>query len=151
MFFDVLIKVAGAVQFPLYQLLAPWKDVIMPTCEDTKYIDYGVGKRTCDFDNLKFKEFGYTQVGIDLEPAQMAIIPQQYILPRMKNDLATLHENQVQSYIWKSPLSYSDTINDYERLHGFVAALPSETTTGVLREQYRALQFHGLVCQPRDA
>lgn len=123
----------GAVQFPLYQILVPWKEVTVPTCEDTRYIHYGLGPRTCDFDTgtkSKFKELGYTQVGIDLEPAQMAVIPAQYILPRMKLDLAAMNEDQAQPYIWTDRYT---TIR-YEDVQGFVAALPAGTLTGVLRE-----------------
>jgi hypothetical protein len=125
---------AGAVQFPLYQILVPWKEFVVPTCLDTAYIDYGVGKRRCDFDRRKFEEIGYTQVGIDLEPAQMAVIPAQNILPRMRNDLATLNGEEVQPHIWSDTRSSGVTTTDYKGYRDFVAALPRGTTTGVLRE-----------------
>jgi hypothetical protein len=134
----MLIVALGAVQFPLYQLLAPWKEITVATCEDTRYMRHVLGTRMCDF-NYRFKELGYTQIGIDLEPAQMAVIPARYILPRIKNDLATLHRDQVQSHIWKEPLSYGDTTIGYEGLRGFVAALPGRATTGVLREHIMRL------------
>ena len=110
----------------------------METCEDTSYMRHVFGKRTCDF-NYKFKELGYTQIGIDLEPAQMAVIPAQYILPRIKNDLSTLQEDQAQPHIWKKPLSYGDTTIGFEGLRGFIAALPGAATTGVLREHIMRL------------
>lgn len=134
----MLIVALGAVQFPLYQLLAPWKEITVATCEDTRYMRHVLGTRMCDF-NYRFKELGYTQIGIDLEPAQMAVIPARYVLPRIKNDLATLHRDQVQSHIWKEPLSYGDTTIGYEGLRGFVAALPGRATTGVLREHIMRL------------
>lgn len=110
----------------------------MATCEDTRYMRQVFGIRTCDF-NYRFEELGHRQIGIDLEPAQMAVIPAQYILPRIKNDLSTLHEDQAQPHIWKEPLSYGDTTIGFEGLRGFVAALPGEATTGVLREHIMRL------------
>ncbi|KAF3051139.1 hypothetical protein E8E11_009455 [Didymella keratinophila] len=127
-----------AVHFPLYLFLAPWNEITMATCEDTSYMRHAFGKRTCDF-NYKFKELGYTQFGIDLEPAQMAVIPAQYILPQIRNDLTTLNEDQAQPHIWKESLSYGDTTIGFEGLHCFVAALPGGVTTGVLQEHIMRL------------
>ncbi|KAF3031518.1 hypothetical protein E8E12_000544 [Didymella heteroderae] len=133
------LVVLGAVQFPLYQLLAPWKEITVTTCVDTSYINYVLGKRTCDFDYRKSTELGYTQIGIDLEPAQIAIVPQRYILPRLRNDLANLRDDQAQSHVWSDPLSGGDTNIGDEGPHGFIAALPRGATTGVLREHIMRL------------
>lgn len=128
----------GAVQFPLYQLLAPWKEITIATCKDTMYMRHVFGFGTCGF-NYRFKELGYSQIGIDLEPAQMAVIPQQYILPRVRHDLTTLHEYQAQPYVWTEPLSYGATTIESQGLLGFVTAIPGGTTTGVLREHIMRL------------
>lgn len=114
----------------------------MPTCLDTEHINYGANMKRCDFDYRMFRDLGQAQVGIDLEPAQIAIIPQQYILPRMKSDLANLNPYQAQPYMWpvvdEYGLSSSRTFRDGS-LSGVVGALPQGTTTGVLREHIMRL------------
>ncbi|KAF1925694.1 uncharacterized protein M421DRAFT_69417 [Didymella exigua CBS 183.55] len=69
----------------------------------------------------------------------MAIVPQHYILPRMRNDLATLSGGQGHPYIWNDPSTYGGSAVRYEDLGEFVAALPSKTTTGALREHIMRL------------
>lgn len=115
-----------------------WEKVTMATCADTRYIDYGLGQRTCDFNlrvRSKFEGLGYTLIGNDLEPAQMAVIPAQYILPRMKRDLAALREYQAQPFTWRD----RSATTSYGEFPRFVAAIPEGTTTGVLREHVTRL------------
>ncbi|KAF1357237.1 hypothetical protein EJ07DRAFT_68758, partial [Lizonia empirigonia] len=128
----------GAVQYPLFQLLVLGKVVTVPTCADTHYIRVaGYGMERCDF-NMTAKR--YTQIGIDLEPAQMAVIPATYVLPRIRDDLSTVPWQKVQPYLWQSANevggSYPATIKDTS---GFVACLPAGTTTGVLRQHIMRL------------
>ena len=132
---------AGAVQYPLFQLLAPWQEIAVPTCVDTSYIHFdGYGTKSCDFDYRS--SHGYSEIGIDLEPAQMAIIPVSYVLPRIRAELATMSTNKVQPHLWEEfDVLYrrARTVGGLGRHAGFVAGIPAGTTTGVLREHIMRL------------
>lgn len=126
------------MQFPLLQILAPWEVVAVSTCADTHYIRVaGYGMERCDFNMSATR---YTQIGIDLEPAQMAVMPASYVLPRIRDDLSTVPWQKVQPYLWQSANevggTYPATIKDTS---GFVASLPAGTTTGVLRQHIMRL------------
>jgi hypothetical protein len=96
----------------------------------------------CDFDSRNYRGLGYTEIGIDLEPAQMAVIPASYVLPRIRSDLSTVSQWTIQPHFWQSPedQGYRATARiDYANGPNFVAALPADTTTGVLREHLMRL------------
>lgn len=128
------MRLIGAVPYPLYQILAPWKEITIPTCKDTRYIRVdGYGVASCDFDHQT--TYGYTKVGSDLEPAQMANIPAFSVLPRIVRDLAVESDRQLQPHLWNEADTYGyRSPANFRNLDGFVAGLPSGTTTGVLRE-----------------
>jgi hypothetical protein len=144
-----LIALTGAVQYPLYQLLAPWQAITVPTCADTAYIR-GTGYITehCDFqeklsDGRSYLKKSYVEIGADLEPAQMAAIPASHALALVKTDLSKVSQKTVQPNLWREPgAKDSPDHSRYSSLGdvtGFVAGLPADTTTGVLREHIMRL------------
>jgi hypothetical protein len=103
----------------------------------------------------------HISIGVDIEPAQMAGIYHQDLLPRITADLASISVDEYQPTLWsdystqglQSYLSNDHTsstasplrnwiftpinagpIGDHVGSRFFIAGIPSNTTTGILRE-----------------
>jgi hypothetical protein len=134
----------GAIQYPLIQITVPWEQISVPTCYDTSFIsDFDYSYLSCDV--RPSQSHGYRLLGSDLEPAQMANLPAQLIVPYIANGLSTIEGGATLPNFWRTPDEYIyrrpsyrflDYLNDES---SFVAALPPDTTTGVLREHIMRL------------
>ncbi|KAH6625582.1 hypothetical protein C7974DRAFT_203234 [Boeremia exigua] len=132
----------GAIQHPLVQILVPWEDVRIPNCASTRFIterDYGMLR--CDALSRE-PALAFQSIGIDLEPAQMAIISASSIIPRISSDLSSYTRGSDISYMWQAEDKYGASIPtnlDNADQQVWIAALPADTTTGVLREHIMRL------------
>ena len=136
----------GAIQYPLIQITVPWEQISVPTCYETRFIsDFDFSYSSCDLASSRSAVGGYRLLGNDLEPAQMANLPAHSIVPRIVTDLSTIEAGVTLPNFWRTPDDYSfrgasnlflDHLDDES---GFVAALPADTTTGVLREHIMRL------------
>ena len=132
----------GAIQYPLIQIAVPWEQVSVPTCYGTRFIaDFDYSLSSCDLGSTRLH--GYRILGSDLDPAQMANLPAHSIVPHIVEGLSKIESGATSPNFWKTPddydyLSYGhqDYLDDES---GFVAALPADTTTGVLREHIMRL------------
>ena len=147
----------GAIQQPLYQILVKVSLISVATCRD-------IPSRYNSDNCTGFRLYG--TIGKDIEPAQMAIAEHLVIRSRMASELASISADEPQSNLWSVNATYkatrndpgepsyigpksldywifprgalstapSDTIPDF-----FVAGLPAETTTGVLRQHLMRL------------
>lgn len=126
----------GAIQYPLFRILAPWEEVTIPSCQDTRFVGAaGYGMHLCDA--WTEESDGYHQVGLDLEPAQLAIVPQHTTMQRIVEELSTVWDRGDLPYLWRPAPKYGTPYPPqirYLEKPGFVAALPPDTTTGVLRQ-----------------
>lgn len=136
----------GAIQYPLFQILASWEEVAIPSCRDTRFIqDPRYGVSSCDTDTSYRsppRSKGYEQIGADLEPAQLAVLPAHAIMPRVIKDLSEVQDQKDLPYLWKEADKYGyhrPPYLSYLDEAGFVAGLPPDTTTGVLREHIMRL------------
>ena len=134
----------GAIQYPLIQITVPWEQVSVPTCHDTRFIsNLQIPYPSCDLDSSR--SHVYRLLGIDLEPAQMANLPAHSIVPRIVHELSTIGVGATLPNFWRTPDDYDYPLASYRFLDylddesGFVAALPADTTTGVLREHIMRL------------
>lgn len=129
----------GSVQQPLYQILVPVEDILVPTCHDTSYMERLIhqrGSTPCSRNVLPAKEIGW-----EMEPTQMALTQQYEIFPRFLSELAIASLIDVKSNLWNNA---SDSSANKLMLqdHGngaFVAALEQGTSTGVLRQHIMRL------------
>lgn len=134
----------GAIQYPLIQITVPWEKISVPTCYDTSFIsDFDYSYYSCDVRSSQ--SHGYRLLGSDLEPAQMANLPAHLIVPHIANDLSTIEGGATLPSFWRTPDEYVYFRPSYRFLDylddesSFVAALPADTTTGVLREHIMRL------------
>jgi hypothetical protein len=89
---------AGVIQQPLYQILVTFEPKAVTTCADTSYIGldgYGLSYRECD-DRTR----NPVSLGIDVEPAQMAVMQQRFTIARMNPELASISEDGLQPHLW---------------------------------------------------
>jgi hypothetical protein len=133
----------GAIQYPLIQITVPWEQISVPTCYDTSFItDFDYSYYSCDVHPSN--SHGYRLLGNDLEPAQMANLPAHEIVPHIVDDLSTIEWATLPNF-WRTPDDFTYRLTSYRLLDllddkaGFVAALPADTTTGVLREHIMRL------------
>ncbi|KAF2996042.1 hypothetical protein E8E13_002911 [Curvularia kusanoi] len=127
-FGGVVLVVCGAIQYPLSQIVVSWDQISLPTCHDTSHMDpWFLGPR-CDMESTH-----YSRVGYDLEPAQMVNLPAPRVLPHIVEELSRVQSKALSHDIWPAQ-GYLPGHED-----GFVAALPADTTTGVLREHVMRL------------
>lgn len=116
--------------------MVTWKDIEVPNCRSTGYIrGLHYGNRQCD---VEYGSYGnYKQIGIDLEPAQLAVVPAFRIIARVKNQLSQYSDKTLLKNLWQDTdeygYRYPQSIRNSDK-PGFIAALPADTTTGVLRE-----------------
>jgi hypothetical protein len=145
----------GAIQQPLYQVLVKVGTVSITTCADIPSLN----NLKSTYDNcggLLSKP-----IGRDSEPGEMAIAKHLDIRSRMASDLTSISLDQTQSNLWsmngtddagdgyqefdseKKSLRYW-VFQDYDSSYPttpkyFVAGLPADTTTGVLRQHLMRL------------
>lgn len=149
----------GAAQQPWYQILVEVSKISVTTCHDIPYWGPHPGDG-CYLFPL------YERLGIDIEPARMALAKHSVLRSRMALDLASISVDEPQSYIWSvnaksvpfSSLNYwvfarnHISILDYniEPIPDFfVAGLPARTTTGVLRNHI--MRLNSVSCEEVDA
>jgi hypothetical protein len=155
----------GAIQQPLRQILVPTETIQVATCGDLAYMP-GCANQSREWYANYYTPVNYATIGFDIEPAQMAGIYYQDILPRITSDLASLSVDEDQPYIWSDHVTAQmlKSLNSDERgdprtgfanlgnwifesatfpapkdgnwddSRFFVAGLPSNVTTGILRE-----------------
>ena len=87
----------GAIQQPLYQILVGSGTVHVATCMDIPYWNSNCSARGYRL---------YTEVGQDIEPAKMAIIPHLLIRSRVALGLASITPDEAQSYLWSVNATY---------------------------------------------
>jgi hypothetical protein len=138
---------SGAIQYPLVQITVPWDQISVPSSRDTRYISYLENPHS-GYDWSSSLSRGYHLLGRDLEPAQMANLPADLIVPHIVGGLSTIAAGVTLPSFWETPDEntghrsdeYTYRRSSYRYLtylgdqSGFVAALPADTTTGVLRE-----------------
>ncbi|KAH7073740.1 hypothetical protein BKA63DRAFT_576065 [Paraphoma chrysanthemicola] len=141
----------GALQQPLYQILVTVDTVVVTTCSDTRFARRLQDRNPCsDESSSTFKP-----IGVDIEPARMALLYHNDVLPRLAADLASISLNEEQPNLWVDEILphsdeyYQHTLDDSYKTLGpwlsafkdkgeestsFVAGLPANTATGTLRE-----------------
>ncbi|KAF2676219.1 hypothetical protein K458DRAFT_437493 [Lentithecium fluviatile CBS 122367] len=153
LWFGAALLAISATQQPLYQALVPTETISIVPCS----VIPSTWKRH------SYKECGSTSsvktVGLDPEPAQMAAVQQNEVLPKIISDLAFVSRTDVQPNLWvdsvdanvgwksdSSPrklrtLGFTiigrEAGRGTEEISGanvFVTALETNTTTGVLRQ-----------------
>ncbi|KAJ8105232.1 hypothetical protein OPT61_g10304 [Boeremia exigua] len=124
------------VQYPLFQILTSWDEFSVPHCLSTRFItDRSYWNSDCDMRDKGWD--GYTRVGTDLEPAQLAVMSVFSVIPVINSQLPKLRDTTRLRYLWQEKDGSGDRWPaDLANIDkpGFVAALPVDTTTGVLRE-----------------
>ncbi|KAF2028540.1 hypothetical protein EK21DRAFT_101717 [Setomelanomma holmii] len=135
-------------------LLVPIDTTAVTTCSDARYrYRSKKGRRWADEEST-----ANGQLGVDIEPAQMALIYHDTFLPRMASDLASISLDEEQPNLWldqvyadpltkRSPTIGEENNSIRPRLPSFseleervpaptyfVAGLRANSTTGVLRE-----------------
>ncbi|KAJ4985530.1 hypothetical protein SVAN01_09001 [Stagonosporopsis vannaccii] len=133
--FDTCADEAGAVQYPLIQILVSWKEINISNCRSTGFIqDAHYDNFRCDVSEYRNSYHG---LGQDLEPAQLAVISAYQVMPRIKNDLAQYTRSTELKNLWQDVFKYGHRLTAnmdiIDREH-FVAVLPANSTTGVLRQ-----------------
>jgi len=84
----------------------------------------------------KQKVLPYRVVGWDIEPTEMARIPQNIVFQRLISELAVVSLTDAEPNLWanvSTPEARKQAVRDVDN-HTFVASLEQGTTTGVLRE-----------------
>jgi hypothetical protein len=148
--------VLGALQQPLYQILVHIDTIAVTGCVDTRYQYLSSNASRCTETTSKI----YKPIGVDMEPAQMDQIYHDAFLSRMNSDLVTVSLNAEQPHLWSDEMTAGAwtrsgsewthtpngmyrslrpwlpgfTMGDYELPRFFVAGIPANVTTGVLRE-----------------
>jgi hypothetical protein len=163
--------VLGALQQPLYQILVHIDTIAVTGCGDTRYRYQSSNASRCTETTSRI----YKPIGVDMEPAQMDQIHHDAFLSRMASDLVTVSLNAEQPHLWSDEMtagawSRSDsqwthilndmfkslrpwlpgfTMGNSELPRFFVAGIPANLTTGVLREH--ALRFNSSIeCKEID-
>lgn len=155
----------GAIQQPLYQILVSIEANPVATCSDTKY-QYLARNATHCTDRTSS---AYRPLGIDIEPSQMDHIYHNTFLRRLTSDLESVSVDAKQPNLWsdympaeawlESRSLWSGTLDEkFQSLRPwlsgftrrnqklprfFAAGLPSNLTSGVLREH--AMRFNSSV------
>jgi hypothetical protein len=144
----------GTIQQPLYQIMVKVDTVPITTCADVPSYQLSA-RRNDDCRRSLLKP-----IGIDIEPAQMALVQHLTIRSRMASELASTSIAETQANLW----SVNATVeigNGYQEFDSekkllrywvfrphyssgttpgfFAAGLPVDTTTGVLREHLMRL------------
>ena len=159
----------GAIQQPLFQILVPVETIYVATCGDLTFMPHCKNQKKVWYPT-DGEAPRYETVGVDIEPAQMAGILYEDILPRISADLASVSVDEYQPSLWsdyttkglRGYLEYDHTTSTSTPLRDwifppmmstvngnpfgsrfFVAGIPSNTTTGVLREH--AMRFNSSV------
>ncbi|KAH7411802.1 hypothetical protein DE146DRAFT_602792 [Phaeosphaeria sp. MPI-PUGE-AT-0046c] len=146
----------GAIQQPLYQILVSIEATPVATCSDTKYQFLSRNSSHC----TERTSTAYKPLGMDIEPSQMDHVYHNTFLRRLTSDLESVSVDSKQPHLWsdympaeawvESRSLWSGTLDerfqslrpwltgftreDYKLPQFFVAGLPSNLTTGVLRE-----------------
>jgi hypothetical protein len=148
----------GAIQQPLYQILVREGTLSVTTCRDVPSWQR--------FDICKGMTL-YRPIGRDIEPAQMAMAEHLVIRSRMASELASISIDESQSTLWSVNATFD--VNPFVSDRGFdsqtkslryrvfqhnlrdffVAGLPINTTTGVLRQHLMRLNS-SLSCEEID-
>jgi hypothetical protein len=152
-----VLVLLGAIQQPLMQILVP-----METIRLASYRDLGFTPQYGDPFEAWYglndpSTTPYETIGIDIEPAQMAGIYYQDILPRITADLSSVSVDAYQPGLWSDNMTvllqrymshdgtsstttplrswiFPPTLEDQRWSRFFLAGIPSNTTTGILRE-----------------
>lgn len=163
----------GAIQQPLMQLLIPMETVYLVSCGDAEFMPH------CKTQSKEwYPQYGaaktYETIGYDIEPAQMSGIYYQDIVPRITADLASVSVDAYQPSIWsdymtgglQNWLEADHTSTQTTPLRDwvfsppmykpedwgsrfFLAGIPSNTTTGILREHAMRLNS-SIACRRID-
>lgn len=126
------------MQYPLIQIFVSWKEINIPNCSSTGYIqELEYGNFRCDARTEMLRGGNYHQLGIDLEPAQLAIVPASSIMPRIKTELSQYRSQTTLEHLWQErsesrgrPAANMQNLAEA----GFVTVLPADSTTGILRQ-----------------
>lgn len=150
----------GALYQPLYQILVRIDTIAVTTRSDIRYVNSWLGYYGDQYPKA---------VGMDMEPAQMALVPQAYIRNRMVAELGTISVDAIQPNLWRDNITAevpkfstfesqvqtlaqmleTDGVPKAPKLNFFVASLPAGSTTGVLREHLMRLNS-SLACEEID-
>jgi|SRR5690242_7224699 len=144
----------GVIQQPLYQILVPMETIAVPSCSDTLFQYNNENDTSCQDGT----HGSYSELGLDIEPAQMAQIFHSTFLPRVASDLAVIGLDEEQNNIWSDTMPsmswYRSGLGPYgtkfRTLRSwlpsfidneidpnptfFVTSLRTNSTTGILRE-----------------
>ena len=161
----------GTLQQPLHQILISEDTIVVPTCSDTHYAFIYQRQRTgcAAYSDVSGR---YKEIGNDAEPAQMAHVYHNSFLPRMSSDLASISLDEPQPNLWSDVVtralvqkdqynhfrgalrSLRNWIIQYDPVRGgkprfFVASVPANSTTGVLRQHLMRLNS-SVTCKEID-
>lgn len=146
----------GAIYQPLYQILVPFETITVPACN----------RMGCDYGATDQQTRGY-----DMEPAALAGLRQNAMMPKLVADIASVSGRDIQTYLWPDnvdgPLLNESLVSnlwlneepnwlrDLEHriqkrnskgTNFFVAGVETNTTTGVMRQH--AMRLNSTVeCQ----
>lgn len=139
----LLTSTSGSIQVPVQQALVSTETITIMTCQDQPIWDFSP---YCD--PLRFP----TILGYDPEPYDLARIPQNIVVRETANQLAMVNDMDVQLHLWHIPSGGTGDVDldqksssntffwfydpDKEAFNEtyFVAAMPNDTETGILRE-----------------
>lgn len=150
----------GATYQPVYQILVRIETISVTTRSDVRYVNGWLGYYSDQYPKV---------VGVDMEPAQMALIPQAHIRNRIVADLGTISVDGVQPNLWRDNVTAevpkistfesqiqtlaqmleTDGVPEVPKLAFFVASLPAGSATGVLREHLMRLNS-SIKCEEID-
>ncbi|PVI00149.1 hypothetical protein DM02DRAFT_487798, partial [Periconia macrospinosa] len=125
----------SAVQPPLYQILADWKSINIPSgiLGKTRISDTG-------FEIHRDRRI----IGQDFEPAQMEMIPHATVLQSVQSELSSFPQGDAVNSLINA--RYGDSASRQMTVPAFFAALPYNTTTGTMR--YHAMRYNSsIVCE----
>ncbi|KAH5336637.1 hypothetical protein HBI42_019520 [Parastagonospora nodorum] len=159
----ICLILLGALQQPLYQILVHMEGTSVTTCSDVGYQYMSPNATHCEGNYPP----AHQPIGIDIEPARMALIYHTPFLQRLGSDLASVTRDAEQPNLWNDKMpadawrvskaneqtyykslkpwlsGFTNPYNDYEMPEFFVAAIPTNSTTGVLRQH--AMRFNSSV------
>lgn len=130
---SLLTHCQGAIQQPIQQLLVRFRSTTVMSCRDVPW------------DPCEGAFFNSPVVGYDPEPYALALVPEDFIVQQVINELAQFNYDVPQTHMWpagwrESP-GYSAMATFYiNEAPFFVTALDNGTTTGVLRQH--AIRFN---------
>ncbi|KAH6017010.1 hypothetical protein HBI82_111500 [Parastagonospora nodorum] len=141
LFFAALTIIIGSIQQPLYQILVPMENILVPTCHDTGYMGYLIYQRFLLQSECSRKVLPAKEIGWDMEPTQMALTYQYEIFPQLVGELAVASLDDVKPNLWNNASDSAANkllLRDHES-GAFVAALEQGSSTGVLRQHIMRL------------